>query len=344
MIRGSFDIVTTTEALGWAYSPNQMEPVLVQAVLNQEVLGETQAGIYRPDLAAAGVGDGNAGFIIKFFRPIDPVYLPFISVKVRGGDAELPRSPWAGFKEFFSSMHTAFPAAGRHRSLSGGLWTDQTDAAALLAGKVRIGDISMPVLAVAEPLIHHGTAMIDTGNVPGIAEWRADLAGNTGDFLDDPIILSVLRAVLEDNPLAAKADWVEYAAAGFSQPSARNPAPSPGDCVELIVAFGENVALDVIRSSHTLPEFTVNGASRWITPATHEAGAAADAMGLLDRIALPAGMVALIGPGTIYKVHVEAGAVALRLLILPTRSRTVGIANGGMQMEEMRKSGVVVVI
>ncbi len=343
MLRGSFDMVNTSEALGWAYAPGQREPVFVQAVLNQEVLGEAWADIYRPDLAAAGVGDGNAGFAIRFFRPIDPLYLPFISVKVDGGDAELPRSPSVGFKEFFSAMHVAFPTAARHRALNGGLWTDRIDAMALLQSKARIDALPAAIVPVLEQLISHGTAVFDLAAAPELSAWQADLTANTGKLLDNPAILTPLRSILEDNPIAVAADWVEQSETVFAQPSTRSASPSPGECAEIIIPFGDGVALDVIRSSHVLPEFTLNGKSRWTAPAADGAGHAASAMGLLDRVALPAGTAALIGPGTIYQASLETGTVALRILCLPVRGRTVSIASGTSH-KELRKSGVMVLV
>jgi hypothetical protein len=68
MVRGSVDEVMSTEVRGGAFSPGRKEPVLLQAVLNHEILGEASANIHRADLAAAGVGDGNSGYNIKLFR------------------------------------------------------------------------------------------------------------------------------------------------------------------------------------------------------------------------------------------------------------------------------------
>ena len=174
MIRGSFDKVTTTEAMGWAFAPGRAESVLVQAVLNQEILGEALADRHHPDLAAAGFGNGNAGFAIKFFRTIDAQYLPFISVKLNGGDAELPRAPLMGFKDFFTSLNRAKPYSGRHRSLIGGLWTDRTDATALLQGKLRTGALSPKAAPIIEKLVYYGLAAIESDHVP-LNTWQQEL-------------------------------------------------------------------------------------------------------------------------------------------------------------------------
>lgn len=321
MIRGSFDVVTSTEALGWAFAPGQPEPVLVQAVLNQEILGEALAERHRPDLAAAGFGNGNAGFSIKFFRPIDPKYLPFISVKVDGGDAELPRAAVLGYKEFFSAVHRARPAAGRHRSLSGGLWTDRTDAAALLQSKMRIGTVRQEVAPVVEKLVHYGLTSLEI-SPPELTSWRQETAAKAEALVKAGEMAGVLSAVLKDIVLVARADWQSSDEPNYGQPSTRNPSPSPGECLELVLAFDDGVALDVVRASHMLPEFTVTGTSRWVTPAVEQVETA-EPMGLLDREALPPGRLTIVGPGTIYRLRCPAGAAALRLMVVPMRGRTV---------------------
>ncbi len=342
MIKGSFDVVTTREALGWAYEVAHREPVLVQAVLNQEVLGEALANKHRPDLAQAGIGNGNAGFAIRFFRPIDPLYLPFISCKVDGGDTELPRAPLAGFKEFFSALNHSHPAAGRHRACLGGLWTDRTDAATLVTSKTRIGALAADLAPFVEALIHHGNAVIPSPLPHANQNWRDNLSFHIGEFLEHASILPLLRAVLEDNPMVVTAEWIEQSQAQFSQASVRNPSPSPGECVDIVLAIGEGVGLEIIRGSHAMPEFDINGKSRWTRGEVMVADGMARAMGLVDRVAVPDGMAALVGPGTINKINLEQGAMALRLHCLPVRGRTVAMATAGVELS--LNSGVMVLV
>jgi hypothetical protein len=339
MIRGSVDVVTTTEVRGWAYGAGYREPVLVQAVLNHEVLGEGQANLHRPDLAAAGLGNGNSGYAIKLYRPIDPLYLPFIVVKVDGGDVELPRAPTLGFTEFFSALYVAHPAVGRSRSVFGGLWTDRTDAAALLRGKVEIGQLFATTATVAQNLIHNGFATVELGNAPAEAAWREALSACVGEVLENATLLEVLRAVLEDQPLAMKAEWLEGDTA-LTQASTRNISPSPAECLEIIVPLGEGVVLEVVRDSHKLPEFTPHGRSRWTDGQAKPLGTSS----FLDRYPLKEGNAVLLGPGTIYQIRCAFGCAAIQVACLPARGRSLAAIGDGTRMEKERPSGVMLLV
>jgi hypothetical protein len=334
MIRGSVDVVTTTEVLGWAYGVGRDAPVLVQAVLNHEVLGEMRAGDYRFDLASAGLGDGYSGFAIKLFRPVDPLYLPFIVVKVDGGDAELPRAPLLGFGEFFSALYAKHPGAGRSRSVLGGLWTERTDAASLLRGKVEIGQVPAQAAPAIKDLIYEGFAIVALGDIPFQADWQSAPAERVGGLLEDAALLTPLRAVLEDHPLVSKVEWLTGDTA-LGQPSARNIAPSQAECVEIIMPFGSGVVLEVVRDSHKLPEFTPHGVSRWVT-----AGATAVTVdGFLDRYELAAGTAVMVGAGTIYRLRCEAGAAAAQVTCLPARGMSAALG-AGERTEEVSETGI----
>ena len=344
LIRGSVDVVETTEVRGWAYSPNRRDPVRVQAVLNHEILGEALANIHRPDLAAAGLGDGKSGYAIKLFRPIDPIYLPFLTVKVDDGDAELPRAPALGFRDFFAALFRKHPAAGRSRSLFGGLWTDRSDAAAVLRGKVAIGQVPDGVAASVGHLIHDGASLLDLAAAPAEADWRPAIGTAVGDLLDDAAVLPMLRTVLDDNPLALRAVWLAGSGTGFAQPSTGNPAPSPAECLALVVPFGAPVTLEVVRGSHCLPEFTPSGVSRWANGESAASLELAAGHGLLDSHALAAGSVAVIGPGTLYRVRFGAESQAAQILCVPVRQTPLDSANRASTSATIRPSGVRVLI
>ena len=317
MIRGSLDVVTPTEARGWAFSSIPNEPLLVQAVLNQEIIGEALAENHRPDLAAAGLGDGNSGYIINFFRQIDPLYLPFISVKVNGGDAELPRAPQLGFVDFITSFHRATPSAGRHRSLLGGLWTDRTDASAVLRGKVQIGQVDGRMSAVLDQLINHGFAVLSLETAPYTGAWLASLQTAALELTQDEALAPLLRAVFSDVPLVAQAEWVELGEAPLAQPSVRNASPSVAECLDIVVPLDGGVKLDVVRESYKLPEFTPNGTSRWSDPEAR----VIDAHHFLDSYVVEVGTVAIIGAGTIYAPRCKSETSAVRILTVPERGR-----------------------
>jgi len=317
MIRGSLDVITPTEAHGWAFSSVTNEPVLVQAVLNQEIVGEALAENHRPDLAAAGFGNGNSGYVIKYFRQIDPLYLPFISVKVNGGDAELPRAPQLGFVDFITSFHRTSPSAGRHRSLLGGLWTDRTDASALLRGKMQIGQVDSHMAAVLDHLVNHGFATLPVNAASHDGAWLTGLQTAALRLMQDAALAPLLRVVLSDVPLVAKVEWVEPGEMPLAQPSTRNASPSPAECLDIVVPLGGGVKLDVVRESHKLPEFTPNGASRWADPAAR----AVNAHHFLDSYDLEPGTVAIIGAGTIYAPRCKGESSVAQILTVPERGR-----------------------
>jgi hypothetical protein len=339
MVRGSVDGITGTEIRGWAFVQGRQEPLVVQAVLNHEILGETIANLHRPDLATAGLGDGKSGYVINLFREIDPRYVPFITVKIDNGDAELPRAPMLGFGDFFSALYRAYPTAGRSRSVFGGLWTDRTDAAALLQGKTKIGQIATETTALATQLIYDGLVIIDLREVPAQRLWRDDLAESVGEVIEDTSLLRLLRAVLEDNPVIVKADWMADDGAAFSQPSAANASPSPAECVEVIVGFGDSVVLDVVRDSHRLPEFTPQGISRWASRTASDGVSVAAERGMLDTKPLGVGQAAVVGPGTLFRVRLGVGSAAVRVLCLPGRGLPVALAAEDGRMERVRPSG-----
>jgi hypothetical protein len=323
---------------GWAFAYERQEPVLVQAVLNHEILGEAIANLPRPDLKAAGLGDGKSGYVIELFRPVDPLYWPFLVVKVDGGDVELPRAPMLGFGEFFASLYFSHPASGRSRSVFGGLWTDRTDAAALLRGKAAIGQIGPEINMSLAHLIHDGYAVLNLRQAPVEHAWRDRLPEQAGEVTEDPALLPLLRGVLEDNPLIVKADWVRNDADGLAQPSAGSPSPSPAECVEVILPFGESVALDVVRDSHRLPEFTPYGVSRWASHTATDSMRLAQQHGLLDCVALVPGKAVVVGPGTLCRVRAESGAAAVRLLCLPERGLPVALGSDKGRQESVRLS------
>ena len=319
--RGSVDSVGVREIIGWAYSADHPHGVVVQAVINNEVIGDALANLDRPDLVGVGLGDGKCGFIIKLLREIDPLYLPFIAVKVQGGDVELPHAGPLGFGEFFSTLYRQHPGAGRPRSVFGGLWTDRTDAAAVLKGKTAVGQIGSAAAAAIAPLVHSGISVFGSGAKPSIRQTTAEF---TGSLVDDQLTLAVLRAVLEDNPIVLSTSNLGMEnLRGWGQSSAQNTSPSPAECVTLIAVQGKDaeVELEVVRDSHKLPEFTRVGVSRW---ASEDAQAGLELalanQSMVDTYTIRAGSVALLGAGTIYRVLRSKDSSGLRLLCVPARA------------------------
>ncbi len=321
-IRGSLDVITPTGATGWAYAPGERS-LTVQALLGHQVIGEAVANMHRPDLATAGIGDGDCGYAITFYERLSPLHLPFVSIKPEGGDVELPRVSIAGYGEFFQALHRQWPASGRHRCVLGGLWTDRVDAAALLRGKRETGMIGAAAADAVDDLVQVGMMLLVLP--PGRpAGW--DDGGGTGDAaarraveaaVDAPGVIAALRAVLEDHPLVLRP---RLCAAGtdFSQPSATAELPSPTECLLLLMPLDEAVVeLEVVRDSHRLPEFTAGGELRWISRTGAEA--LAELHGMVDRYVLPPDTLAAIGPGLLHRVRAPGTGAAMALAI-PARS------------------------
>ncbi|HWB51433.1 MAG TPA: hypothetical protein VG651_20135 [Stellaceae bacterium] len=340
-IRGTVDAVTTKGATGWAYAPGRRDDIVVQAVLSHEVIGDAVATGYRPDLAAVGMGKGNCGYTIEFYREIDPLYLPFVSVKVDGGDAELPRAGQLGFSEFFTALHGAHPAAGRSRSVLGGLWTDRTDAAAMLKAKTEIGQIAPEVAPIVGQLVHLGIAIVEP--LEGFHDRPAGEpdGARLARFLEATPLLTALRAVLEDNPLVVAAAPC-HGDTALVQPSAESRLPSAAECLVVATpAADHDIAVEIVRDSHRLPEFTPGGVSRWANGQVH-AGIeiAAARQGLLTRHALSPGAAALIGPGTIYRLRCSEEAAGLKMICAPARAMPMALAGDTSRRETVGKSGL----
>src|ERR1700722_16848225 len=88
MLRGAIELATTEIIQGWIYS--DLGPVrdqVIVALSGQECLGTGRVDVFRPDLADAGVGDGNCGF--RFPITVRPDALDSVIVKLDGSDAVL---------------------------------------------------------------------------------------------------------------------------------------------------------------------------------------------------------------------------------------------------------------
>jgi hypothetical protein len=324
MIRGSVDIITIKLVTGWLYSDEHQEPLSVDAVINGEVVGRAVAKLPRPDLAAAGLGNGKCGFEVRFANEIDALYLPFVQIMVATTDLELRRYAAAGFRDYFRALYQRYPRAGRSASVFGGLWIDRTDAAAMLKGRTDIGLIAPSDANAVARLIQDGIIVVDC-DVERALQTVAkplnnDLAASVGRTLFDDNVLKVMRAVLDDHPVAVRADVVDSDDGEFMQMSAAEDLPSPAECLGLVFPDGEHaISVDVVRGGHRFPEFLPNGTSRW----TH-AGAQSTARATLapdlpvDRHLVPPGSAIVIGPGALFRVRATNGN-AIRVLALPAR-------------------------
>jgi hypothetical protein len=359
-IRGSLDVVTTTSAMGWAYSAGSREKLTVQALLNQAVVGEAIADMHRDDLAAAGLGDGNCAYHIDFYREVDPLYLPFITVKLDGGDVDLPRSTISGYADFFYALYRQYPVTGRHRSVFGGLWTDRVDAATLLRDRGEVGMVAPQVAATLSTFLQTGFSILNDAVPRGVKPLPSSDSKRGGDGAEDASsgewpaprdvissvlrsrpVLDLLRTILEGHPLAVGAEIVEAAEERFRQFSTSKVLPSPAECLGLIVPLCDNaVQLEVVRGSHLFPEFTLDGQSRWVSQSGMVAtDVAIQQFGMIDRHDLEPGSVAVLGPGLIHRLHTEPGTAALRVLCTPSRHAPLECLLDGSCKEVVLESG-----
>jgi hypothetical protein len=88
MLRGAIELATTELIQGWIYSDaGPVRDLVIVALSGQDCLGTGRVDVFRPDLADAGVGDGNCGF--SFPITVRPDALDSVVVKLDGSDAVL---------------------------------------------------------------------------------------------------------------------------------------------------------------------------------------------------------------------------------------------------------------
>ncbi len=319
-ILGSVDTMTETGVTGWAFAPDMREPLTVQAVLDNRILGETVADIHRADLETVGFGNGRCGYVIRFYEQVDPRYLPFVAIKLAHGEVEFPRTPMTGYAEFFTSLYKRYPLSGRSRSVFGGLWTERTDAAAILRGRVEVGTIGTAQEPLLGMFIENGYVRLDAEHKllrssPGAVNPIRPMHQAIG-VVTDPMILPLLQSILDDQPVALSADTMIEDAVLFRQPSGVEPLASPAECLVLIAAATDRaVHVNIVRGSHRFPEFTAGGTSRYL-PGNVAPADQIMAQHMIDTVTVGPGSVTIIGPGTIYALD---GAPALQSICVPAR-------------------------
>ena len=327
-IKGSLDQLTTKGAQGWIYSKAEDGPVVVEAVLHHRVVGEALADIYRHDLAAVGFGDGRCGFTIDFDMPIEQAYLPLVTVRPTGGDVELPRFSTSGFTDFLSGLYTALPLTGRQKSVFGGLWTDRTDALAMLAGRKTLGRFSDEAARVLEHLIVHGHAVIDLpyGEAPNIEGVDvSDLEHTLGGVFFRHLVQDVLTAAFDDVPVLISGQVLHDSQRAFRQPSTGQGLSSPVESVALLASNGHSPSsIELIRGSHNFPDFAATGEPRWLLPAGSAALSHAAALGApIEIVTLRANQVAIIAAGTLYRALHPSADGTVEALTIPRRRQPV---------------------
>ena len=341
MIRGAIDRLDSEGAVGWLYGSEYTVPPVIRAFLHHDLIGESVADAHRPDLEEVGFGDGRCGFEIRFDRPIDPGYLPFVTIKPQDVDLYLPVVlNGSAYLDLVSAVLVGFSGAGRNRSVLGGLWTDRTDAPQLLNGRVAVGACAAELQPALQELIRNGHVVLYNALAPNgvsakdIASIRTVTAPRAGEddaglktaltgvatLLFRESIVRLLRAVFDDHPVVYRLDSFG-GDTSFGQASAFEGLPSPAECVAVYVGNPSRpVRIDIVRDSHELPEFGPAGLSRWTGAGAAELSRFATEAGLsIESVELDALDVAIVGPGLVHRVVATHDAPALRAVAAPRR-------------------------
>jgi hypothetical protein len=348
-IRGSVDSLTSDGAAGWLFTGDG-RPAVVQAMVNGRIVGEALADQHRHDLASAGLGDGRCGFTMTFSTPLDPLMLALVSFKPQDGDVELPRTNLTGFFDYLRAFRSKHPGNAWTASVFGGLWTDRADALRVLAGRATIGITPLEVEPVLRQFIAEGYAqlrsvlapvgyqaadvadleLLDSGRplLPNMGEEARRILDATPSVMFRDGVLRMLRAILDDNPTVYRLS-LERGVNPFSQASNLESLPSPTECLALVGCIGgDRVTVDLVAQSHSLPEFSEGGFSRWVHGVAAGIEVAVANGASLTSVDLGPSDLTLIGPGTIYRVRTPDGSTAVQALICPARQTPTHFLGG----------------
>jgi len=351
MITGSIDKLTSQGAIGWLYRRDLMEPAKIRAFLNNEVVGETMADSYRSDLQEVGLGDGHCGFDMRFTRQITESQLPFIKIKPDSIDLSLSLTGKSIYLDLLHAVLANAHGAGRSRSILGGLWTDRTNAAQILAGRLAVGSCMGELQPMLHELITNGYVVLSGVLAPnGLTRTDAlalDLQGKglshdperesrLRDALDTLARLlfresavRLLRAIFDDHPVIYRLDKIEEEMP-FQQAIAFEALPSPAESLLLYVGFpGGDSRLDFIRGSHEMAEFGPSGTSRWTFEGAADLGALAQQEGLSIGEAEFGNLdIVVVSPGLVHRVKGSADVPVLSALATPRRITPLRFLSG----------------
>ena len=305
MISGSIDKLTPQGAIGWLYRRDLVEPTKIRAFLYNELIGETVADGYRPDLHQVGLGDGHCGFDLPFSRPISESQLPFIKIKPDSIELSLSLIGESVYLDLLHALLSEFQGTGRSRSILGGLWTDRTDAGQILAGRLAVGSCVGELQPMLQELIGNGFVVLPGVLAPGGLTRKdmpaldlpsrsnvadADRDSRFEEALDNlaklvfrDAAVRLLRAVFDDHPVIYRLDKIKEEMP-FHHAISVEALPSPAESLLLYVGSpGGNSRLDFIRESHEMAEFGPSGKSRWTADGASDVGTLAQHDGRLRR-------------------------------------------------------------
>jgi O-antigen biosynthesis protein len=91
---GNLDRVSFDEISGWVWDPDHPDqPVDIEILDGDIELMKVSADQFRPDLAAAGMGTGHHGFVIRDLGGVLPLSRHVLRVRRASDGKDLPRSP-----------------------------------------------------------------------------------------------------------------------------------------------------------------------------------------------------------------------------------------------------------
>jgi hypothetical protein len=339
MISGSIDKLTPQGAVGWIYRADSETPSTLRAFLDGELIGETVADLYRADLHQVGLGDGRCGFEMSFARPLTESQLPFIKIKPEAIDLSLSLTEKTIYLDLLHALLRDSAGAGRNRSLLGGLWTDRTDAAQVLAGRMAVGSCPAELQPMLQELIQNGCVVLpgvlapkglqakDAAAVVSL-EQRAksspevikDVLDGMAKLLFRDSAVRLLRTIFDDHPVVYRLERVKDETL-FHQAAVVEPLPSPAESLLIYAGFpGGNARLEIIRDSHELGEFGPAGFSRWTAAGARELGTLAVKQGLsIGEVEFSNLDLVIVGPGLVHRVVASEDAPVLRALAVPRR-------------------------
>ncbi|MGQ4275124.1 hypothetical protein [Terrihabitans sp. B22-R8] len=340
-ILGAIDLLSGTHSVGWIYSKDAGEPLTVRAHLFGRVIGETVAEGPRPDLAAAGLGDGRCGFELYYHQPVPDDLVPFICVKPLGGDVNLPLANTSPYIAQANELRALYPGAGWTRSVYGGLWTDRSDARRILAGRLATGSLPAEAVNVLRDYIDDGYVVLD-GAAPLAEDARSRPSAEAlaDRFFGEPQ-LTLLKGLFDDLPAIFAVDDVTKVSP-FGQPSATADLAAPNEVVALISAGGSGTILvDIIQDSQALPEFTVQGKSRWLENDISAIDLAIASGASIRTIDLGADDLMVVAPGTLYRLRVGSNGLALVCLATAARHSPLR-ASQSAEVTALHETGALV--
>jgi hypothetical protein len=169
---------------------------------------------------------------------------------------------------------------------------------------------------------------------------KADFTAKVAKAVFGADILMIMRAVLDDHPVAVRADVMDADEEDFFQMSTIENLPSPAECLGLIFPAGDQAtAVDIVQKGHEFPEFLSDGSSRWShTGALRKMNASLSPNLPIDRHQVRPGSVMLLGPGALCRIRAAAGS-AVRVLLLPSRLSLLRFSQKAPSGELTHESG-----